>query len=501
MADIPTIEELAEQVKLLQDDLAEVKEKSGGMLSSANFREYVITEDIPRMKQLFIERKWDQIEPKQSFIIDPFDPLKLTPYSYDLSIGDEVFSCKSESHSSEILKDSKEEAYKLEPGETIIVRTKEYVALPPCYSATVWPRFNFVREGIFQSMVKIDPTWYGQLGVALTNLSPAKYPIWKGKKFATLIIYELTEDTDIQLFPRHKMLDEKYQSRIPLTGFERILDQNKLKEIGLEDKCRIESNELIIELALDQEEFELLLKLSEKSEWQKTVGKAIRIKTMDALGLPQLDLILDKDPDGVRLSRNEVLTASITQQDLLDTAVERGTPFDLISAIPELIMEKTNNEIMPRIKAEVEASLFPKVVTLTLTVLGFLSLIIAVAAFILDKYKKDSPLAGIDWPGTVVVMVLVMGVVLLFAMGFLIFPKSPRDITLAKRKKKEIQKEIELLRKNTNDEMEKQRAHFISEKKEHDKELERWGKELKKLDKALKERLDKLKEIQKATQT
>lgn len=433
-----------ERLAALEAEVKKLKKRGGGMLSSANFRKYVITEDIPRMKQLFIERKWDQIEPKQSFIIDPFDPLKLTPYSYDLSIGDEVFSCKSESHSSEILKDSKEEAYKLEPGETIIVRTKEYVALPPCYSATIWPRFNLVREGIFQSMVKIDPTWYGQLGVALTNLSPAKYPIWKGKKFATLIIYELTEDTDIQLFPRHKMLDEKYQSRIPLTGFERILDQNKLKEIGLEDKCRIESNELIIELALDQEEFELLLKLSEKSEWQKTVGKAIRIKTMDALGLPQLDLILNKDPDGVRLSRNEVLTASITQQDLLDTAVERGTPFDLISAIPELIMEKMRHEITPRIQAEVEANVFPKIVTLTLTVLGFLSLIIAVAAFVMEKYRPSSPaFLNIEWSLTATVVVVILGAVLLWAIYRVTHPKTDESRALQR-----LQKKVEVLEKD-----------------------------------------------------
>ncbi len=152
----------------------------GGMLSSADFRERVITrdkdEDYAELKKLFENRRWNILEEKgkeAGFIIDPYDELNLTPYSYDMSIGNEVFSCRMESQSSFVIgnKNDREHWHWMQPGETIIVRTKEYLALPKCYSATVWPRFNFVREGIFQSMVKTDPTWYGQLGVALTNVS------------------------------------------------------------------------------------------------------------------------------------------------------------------------------------------------------------------------------------------------------------------------------------------------------------------------------------------
>ena len=156
----------------------------GGMLSSADIRRLVITRgdrDYAELKELYESRQWEKLKKKKKergFIIDPYDVLNLTPYTYDLTIGDEVFSCRLESPSSFALGDKKN-PYKMQPGETVIVRTMEYIALPPCYSATVWPRFNFVREGIFQSMVKTDPNWYGQLGVALTNVSPAEYPIWK----------------------------------------------------------------------------------------------------------------------------------------------------------------------------------------------------------------------------------------------------------------------------------------------------------------------------------
>ncbi len=170
---------------------------TGGMLSSADFRKRIIKQDIPQMKEYFRERKWKKLPNERSFILDPFDPLNLTSFSYDLSVGNEAFSCRSESRGSFSIKENKENAYWIQPGETVIVRTVEYIALPRWYSATVWPRFDFVREGIFQSMVKIDPTWYGQLGVALTNLSPTEYPIWQGKRFATLILFELVEKTDI----------------------------------------------------------------------------------------------------------------------------------------------------------------------------------------------------------------------------------------------------------------------------------------------------------------
>lgn len=117
---------------------------------------------------------------KARFLIDPFKPLNVTTFSYDLSIGEEIYSIRKRGNSLffENMKyeDMKEKEYPFEPGETIIVLTEEYIALPPQYSATIWPRFGLVSEGIFQSMVKIDPTWRGQLAVALTNFSPAIYP-------------------------------------------------------------------------------------------------------------------------------------------------------------------------------------------------------------------------------------------------------------------------------------------------------------------------------------
>lgn len=431
-------EKFQERLDSLDQKIEAISERTGGMLSSADFRKHVIKDDIPKMKELFRRRKWKELPNERSFIVDPFDPLNLTPFSYDLSVGNEVFSCRSESRGSFSIGDSKKNAYWIQPGETVIVRTAEYIALPTWYSATVWPRFNFVREGIFQSMVKIDPTWYGQLGVALTNLSPAEYPIWQGKRFATLILFELVEKTDIILYKKDEILDEDDKMEIFLDGIEENVIEKGIKIKGLEGKCKIENKKLIINVALTLEDFKNLRSLADSASWKEEVNKAIRIKTADALGLPNLDLLLEKNPDGTRLKREKVGLSACTQEALLTAAVERGRPFHLLSELPEFIMGKVDREITPKLRAEVEATLFPKTITLTLTVLGFLSLIVAIIAFVMDKYRPDSVLTGVDWPATVSIGLIVLGTVVLGAIAFLLLRRSP-DSRLIKQLKKEVE--------------------------------------------------------------
>lgn len=450
MTEDESYQKLKEEYADLKQEVEKLKEHRGGMLSSVDFRKYCIRNNIPRMKELFRARKWQELPEKRSFIIDPFDQLHLMSFSYDLAIGNEAFSFRTESRGSFPLGDDKDHAYWMEPGETVIVRTVEYIALPAYYSATVWPRFNFVREGIFQSMVKIDPTWYGQLGIALTNLSPAIYPIWQGKRFATLILYELREKTDITLYRSGEILADEDRISISLNGIQREVIERGIREKGLEGKCEVEDTNLCIAIAVDEDDFKNLRGLHDSDSWKERVDEAIRIKTSGALGLPNLDLILEKDPDGKRLDRKAVAEASCTQQDLVNAAVERGRPFHLLSAIPQIIRDNIEHEVTPRIRAEVEASIFPKIITLTLTVLGFLSLIIAVTAFVMDKYRVGSPLSGIDWPGTVAVGLSVLGIVLLLLLLKLLFQRSPESRAIQRLKK-----EVEELKRPSQRESEK----------------------------------------------
>ncbi len=391
----------------------------GGMLSSADFREYVIRKDVPRMKELFRQRKWTDI-PEKSFIIYPFNPLNLTPFSYDLSIGDEAFSCRLESQSSFTLGDNKDKAYWVEPGETIIVRTLEYIALPRCYSATVWPRFNFVREGIFQSMVKIDPTWYGQLGVALTNLSPAKYPIWKEKKFATLILYELTQKTDIVLYRSGEILDPENKVEVSLEGVQIDEGDSKIKEKGLEGKCTIKEEKLIIGVALTSEEFDNLMKLYDTEDWKRAVEEAMRMKTMDSLGLPDLDLILAKDPDGQRLTRENVAKSECTPEVLAKMAVERGKPFEVVANMPRLVEERAKGIVELELNKEI-GRIILRIMALTISLLGFISLIVTIIALMARQLKLTLPI-DVDWNDTLYVTMIAIGLALILVLLYIFSP-------------------------------------------------------------------------------
>ena len=219
---------------------------------------------------------------------------------------------------------------------------------------------NFVREGIFQSMVKIDPTWYGQLGVALANLSPAEYPIWQGKRFATLILFELVEKTDIILYKKDEILEEDDRIEISLDGVEENIIEKSIKIKGLEGKCKIENKKLTITVALTLEDFKNLRSLADNNTWKEEINKAIRIKTADALGLPNLDLLLEKNPDGTRLRREKVDVSACTQEALVTAAVERGRPFHLLAELPEFIMEKVGRRNNSKASSRGRSNSFPK---------------------------------------------------------------------------------------------------------------------------------------------
>ncbi len=344
---------------------------SPGMLSSKLFRERVIRGDVEKAEKLFRERRWtelgeqfDDYGGQKAFIIRPFDPLQLTPFSYDLQIGEEAFSCKDESLSSfPLAKQAEVDGwYWLEPRETVIVRTHEFIALPPCYAATIWPRFNLVREGVFQSMVKIDPTWYGDLGVAITNLSPAKYPIWQLQKFATLIIYELASPTDIELCEPGGALPKPIRMGIPNLG---PRESERIREAhangGFPDECSIEDDQLTIKTALEPEDWAKIRDISLRSEWKNAVNETImqqvRHKPMGALGLKQLDLILTKRPKGKRLLRSEVeaFEWASAGRSLSDIAVQWGTPFDYVANLSK----KLEDGMAPTLRSPCQRTTLP----------------------------------------------------------------------------------------------------------------------------------------------
>jgi len=427
----------------------------GGMLSSADIRSLVITredKDYARTKELFEGREWTKLreEGKEKwFIIDPFDVLNLTPYTYDLAIGDEAFSCRLESPSSFALGDKKN-PYKMQPGETVIVRTMEYIALPPCYSATVWPRFDVVREGIFQSMVKIDPTWYGQLGVALTNVSAAEYPIYKEKRFGTLIIYELSSPTDINLFRKGKTLEPSKNSKkinIPADVESKVNEEIRKRE--LRGKCIIENGKLIIQTVLNRPELELLRKLHDSEVWHKAVEEAVRTKSCDALGLPALDLLFERpvagdDPTSPkRLTRGDITNeaSKCTPEALSRMAVEKGRPFDVIANMPGLVEKRAKGLVERELDKEIKGIIL-RIIAITISILGFISLIVAIIALIARRVAWKLPV-DVDWNDTLFVAMIGVALVLIVVVIFIFSPwRGRKGIAKVRGELKEVNIEL-----------------------------------------------------------
>jgi len=424
---------LEERVAVLEAKIKELPTRTGGMLSSKDFKQFLIMREkytnepgeFDKQCDAFRKREWSKIGRK--FIIDPYDELNLTPFSYDLSIGNEIFSVRKRDPMRERL------PYNITPGETVIVLTKEFIALPRCYSATVWPRFNLVREGVFQSMVKIDPTWYGKLGVAMTNLSPRTIQLSEGMAFGTLILYELSSDTDVELQDPDQL--QQVRVEIPDIPIRNTLQQS-LIEHKLTNVCWVEEKSLVVR-GLKKSSYETLRKIDGSKPWLETVEQAKkkwlesrhdddskRSIGMEALGMDDLKELVEGPPKGKPLEKNRIKEEGVSDDRLYDVAVEYGKPFDLIANIPAFIVEKIEKGFAPRLEAEVGA-MFPQIVQLTLRVLALLSLI-GVAVGLAAKYFDIKA----TWLGVVAVLTIPT---MLLALVF-IFGKFPQVHSEKERK-------------------------------------------------------------------
>jgi len=137
MLDIPE-----DRLKELQTRLTELEGKvkqlshCGGMLSSSDLDKYLVKDQdkVNEYKKLAQKGEWDEIDKKfdRMFVVDPWEPLNLTPFSYDLSLGDEICTIRRGSYVpqdlSEEFYDSKKQdvvhSYKIPPGETLIVKNR-----------------------------------------------------------------------------------------------------------------------------------------------------------------------------------------------------------------------------------------------------------------------------------------------------------------------------------------------------------------------------------------
>lgn len=480
--------------------------RRGGMLSVVDLRKRIVpTKYVEDYLSRFEKRDWEGIEElgkkvgedlKKKFIITDYNELNLTPFSYDLSIGEEVFSIqKPEQKVSEV---DTTKGYSLEPGETVVVITRELIAIPHAYSATVWPRFGMVLLGVFQSMVKIDPTWYGKIAVAMTNLSPGTVKLIPGKAFATLLLYELSKPTDVDLWKHEDIKDIEVDVAV-LEEFKGELDRldDFLFDEGLRKFCRLQGSILKI-TGIKRDHVEKLAGFDTSDKWKEFVkgvaeswAKAThpttgnRMIVMEALGMKNLwDIVKNADYGG-RIEPGDIHGKICSEDELVAAARQYGRPFDKFAKIPRTIQTMIEKEIAPRIEAKIESSIFPRVITLIFSILGFLSLIVAVLALVGKLLLTESTLVSLMTLDCLYKVAWVAGALIAVAIINLIIKRwrlsrsSAGVVRKADRSFEELEEKIKAVKKTEKDLNERQ------------KELNKQQKELDTTQKMLEKKLNK----------
>lgn len=262
-----------------------------------------------------------------------------------------------------------------------------------------------VLSGVFQSMVKIDPTWHGKLAVAMTNLSPGRVKLIPGKAFATLLFYELSKPSDVDLWKHEDIKDIEVDVAVP-EEFRDEIDRldDFLFEKRLRKFCRLQGSTLKI-TGIKRDHVEKLADFDTSDKWKEFVkvvaerwAKDTHPKTgnrmivMEALGMKNLwDIVKDADYGG-RIQPGDIYGKTCSEDELVAAARQYGKPFDDFAKIPRSIQTMIEKEIAPKIEAKIESSIFPRTITLMFSVLGFLSLIVAVLALVGKLLLTESTL-------------------------------------------------------------------------------------------------------------
>jgi deoxycytidine triphosphate deaminase len=121
--------------------------------------------------------------------IYPFEEGSLGGMSYDLRVGEEAFSLRRGSKQ----RVSADSPLRIEPGESVIILTQEFVILSTKHAALCVSKARIMNEGVSQSSAKVDPTWFGKLMVPVTNNTKGILTLRYREPFCTLLFFELDQ--------------------------------------------------------------------------------------------------------------------------------------------------------------------------------------------------------------------------------------------------------------------------------------------------------------------
>lgn len=159
------------------------------ILSDRELRDRLIPpEEVTQAKDWWEKSDWGKIGNR--ILIEPFMPHALGACCYDLSVGEEYISLR-DPYTTKKLK--KGEHIDVGPGETVLILTQEYVCLPKNVMAMIVPRATWIFEGTSICATRIEPTWFGKLIVAFTNLAKNPIALGWGEGFCTCYWMQVAE--------------------------------------------------------------------------------------------------------------------------------------------------------------------------------------------------------------------------------------------------------------------------------------------------------------------
>ena len=169
-------------------------------------------------------------------MIDPFEPERLRPASYQLTLGREVHVGGQQ----KVLHDS--EPLVLEPHQVAVVTTREVVRIPRFLVARWSLRVQKIYEGLlWTGGPQVDPGWVGQLFCPIYNLSERNVELYLHAGFFTIDFIKTTPLTGEYLglryepgykrtwfVPIRRTLSEHDSNRLHSAPYEALRDLREL---------------------------------------------------------------------------------------------------------------------------------------------------------------------------------------------------------------------------------------------------------------------------------
>ena len=161
---------------LEQDPRGEFPDRyNGAVLLADEIKFFSMSDDVPREKRL----------------IDPFEPKRLRPASYQLTLGDQVHvggKHQIVSASSPLI---------LEPHQVAVVSTREVLRIPRFLVARWSLRVQKIYEGLlWTGGPQVDPGWVGQLFCPIYNLAEREVELRFEEALFTIDFVRTTPLTD-----------------------------------------------------------------------------------------------------------------------------------------------------------------------------------------------------------------------------------------------------------------------------------------------------------------